>query len=281
MKKIIITILIINSFLYANVNTIVSILPQQTFVQAIGGDKVNITLMVNPGNSPHTYEPKPSQMKAISNADVYFAIGVEFENAWLGKFQNQNKSMKIFNVSNGIKKIEMQEHSHEEHHDHDEHEENEAKDPHIWTTPKNVKIIAQNIYDSLVKLDSKNKNYYKTNLENFLLHVENTDKQIKDIIKPNSKFMVFHPSWGYFAKEYNLTQIPIEIQGKNPKPKEVQHLIEEAKEEKVNAIFTSPEFSDAIAKQIANELKIPVIKISPLSAKWSQNLIDFAKNISK
>jgi zinc transport system substrate-binding protein len=277
MKKILITILIINSFLYANINAIVSILPEQTFLQAIGGDKVNITLMVKPGNSPHTYEPKPSQMIAISNADIYFAIGVEFEKAWLSRFQNQNKSMKVVDISNGIQKIEIQGHSHDEHKGHDE----EEKDPHVWTSPKNVKTIAQNIYNELIKLDNSNKEYYKQNLEKFLLHVDYTDKQIRKIVQKNQKFMVFHPSWGYFAKEYDLTQIAIEVEGKSPKPRELKHLIEEAKEERVSAIFTSPEFSDTIAKQIANELKIPVVKISPLDKNWSQNLIDLAKIINK
>ena len=280
MKKIIITILIINSFLYSNINVVVSILPQQTFLQAIGGDKVNITLMVKPGNSPHTYEPKPSQMRAISNADIYFAIGVEFEKAWLTRFQNQNKVMKVIDISEGIKKIEIQKHSHRDD-EHKKQDEHEAKDPHVWTSPKNVKIIAQNIYNELIKIDNLNKEYYQQNLNKFLLHVDYTDKQIRKNLQKNQKFMVFHPSWGYFAKEYNLIQISIEIEGKSPKPKELQHLIEEAKKEKVNVIFTSPEFSDSIAKQIANELKIPVVKISPLDKNWSQTLINLAKNINK
>lgn len=280
MKNITILILIINSFLYANVNTIVSVAPQVTFIKAIGGDKVNITLMVKPGNSPHTYEPKPSQMKNISKADIYFSIGVEFENAWLDRFKNQNQKMKIVDLSKNIDKIDIQEHSHEDkmYQNHDKHD---SKDPHIWTNPKNVKIVAKNIYNALIKLDQINKNYYKKNLDKFLLHVDNTDTKIKSILKNrNRKFMVFHPSWGYFAKEYNLIQIPIEIAGKSPKPRELKHLIEEAKEENVSVIFTSPEFSDSIAKQIANEIKIPVVKISPLNPNWSQNLINFAKSIT-
>ena len=282
MKKLVLALLFVSSLLNAKINTVVSIVPQQTFTQAIGGDKVNITLMVKPGNSPHTYEPKPSQMKEISQADIYFSIGVEFEEAWLDRFKNQNRNMKIIDISKGINKIDIQEHSHgqeqshkKEHHDHDE------KDPHIWTSPKNVKIIAQNIYKAFVEIDNKNKEYYKANLDKFLLHVNTVDKKLKSILnQPNKRFMVFHPSWGYFAKEYNLIQIPIEVEGKNPKPKELIHLIEEAKEEKVSAIFTAPEFSDAIAKQIANELQIPVIKISPLSKNWTETLETLAKAIA-
>lgn len=278
MKKLVLALLFISSLLNAKINTVVSIAPQQTFTKAIGGDKVNITLMVKPGNSPHTYEPKPSQMKDISRADIYLSIGVEFEEAWLGRFKNQNQNMKIIDISKGIQKIDMQEHSHEKEPSKLHHNE---KDPHIWTSPKNVKIIAQNIYQSLIQVDYKNKKYYKTNLDKFLLHVDNVDKKLKSILnQSHRKFMVFHPSWGYFAQEYGLMQIPIEIAGKSPKPKELMHLIKEAKEENASAIFTSPEFSTTIAKQIANELKIPVIKISPLSENWSENLETLAKAIA-
>jgi len=309
MKKILLTLaLTATSFLYANVNAVVSIVPQKTFLEKIGGDKVNISLMVKPGNSPHTYEPKPSQMRNISKADIYFSIGVEFEDNWLAKFQNQNKSMIVKDMGKNVLKIEMKEHSHhddhdgeekhedhkdhdhEKHDDHDEHakqehneHDDEGKDPHIWTTPSNVKIIAKNIYNELAKIDSKNKSYYKKNLTAFLKEIEQTDLKIKNLLKntpKNSKFMVFHPSWGYFARDYNLEQFAIESGGKNPKPKQIAHLIEEAKEEKVHAIFTAPEFSTNTAKQIAKEVGVPVIKVSPLNPKWSQNLIGLAKAIS-
>jgi zinc transport system substrate-binding protein len=322
MKKIILILTIgYFSLLSANVNAVVSILPQQTFLKAIGGDKVNISLMVKPGNSPHTYEPKPSQMKDISKADIYFSIGTEFEHVWLPKFANQNKKMEIVNISKGIEKIKMEKHSHEEekhdehdhhkdekshdkhdheehkheaHHDHhedehhgksDEHDEHdhEGLDPHIWTSPANVKIIAKNIYNELVEHDKVNKAYYKTNYEKFLNKIKQTDKKIKQTlidVETNSKFMVFHPAWGYFARDYGLVQIAIESGGKSPKPKQLAHLIKEAKEEKVKAVFAAPEFSNKAAKVIAKELGIPVIKVSPLNPKWSQNLQKLANAIA-
>jgi len=303
-KKLLVSALFgLSTFAYANVNAVVSVLPQKTFVEAIGGDKVNVSLMVKPGNSPHSYEPKPSQMKDIAKADIYFAMGVEFEEAWLPKFANQNKKMKIVSLAKGIEKIEMEahhhdedhkEHGHDEHkdHDHEEHGHDEHKghdhdhegtDPHVWTSPSNVKIIAKNIYDYLVRIDSKNKVYYTQNYETFLNHIKQTDKEIKKIlldVDTGTKFMVFHPAWGYFAKDYGLIQIAIEAGGKNPKPKQVMYLIEEAKEEKVKAVFTAPEFSDKIAKQIASEVGVPVIKVSPLNPKWAENLKNLAKAIA-
>ncbi|MGK0255576.1 MAG: zinc transport system substrate-binding protein [Arcobacteraceae bacterium] len=289
MKKLIAFVLLgLTTFTYANINAVVSILPQQTFLKKIGGDKVNISLMVKPGHSPHTYEPKPSQMRDISNSDIYFSIGVEFEDTWLDKFKNLNKNMLVKDMGVGIQKIGIVKHSHHDEHkdEHDEHKDEHAEDnqdPHIWVSPANVKIIATNIYKELSKIDSKNSSYYKANLENFLEEITQTDIKIKQLLKntpAHSKFMVFHPSWGYFARDYDLTQFAIESGGKSPKPKQIAYLIDEAKEEKVKAIFTAPEFSTKTANQIAKEVGVPVVQISALSAKWSENLIGLAEAIS-
>jgi zinc transport system substrate-binding protein len=282
MKKIILILLLLHTLILAKINTIVSILPEKTFVHAIGGDKVNITLMVLPGNSPHTYEPKPSQMKEVAKADIYFAIGVEFENVWLHKFKDLNKKIQVTDLSEGIEKLPMA--SHHDTQDIDRHrKKDKGTDPHIWTIPTNVKIIAKRIYETLVKIDKRNESYYKKNYETFISRVEETDRKIQNIlsVKPQgTKFMVFHPSWGYFAKAYGLVQLPVEIEGKSPKPRVLISLIKEAKKEHVSAIFTQPEFSDAIAKVLANELHINVIKVSPLAPNWSENLIKIADAIA-
>ncbi|MDO8453155.1 MAG: zinc ABC transporter substrate-binding protein [Sulfurimonas sp.] len=286
MKKILFTVFIVlSTSAFAKPIVVVSILPQKTFVEKIAKEMVDITVMVAPGSSPHAYEPKSSQMVSISKADVYFSIGVEFENVWIDKFKAQNPKLKFVNLSDQITKIKMSEHHHEEEHKKDKHEEHEHSglDPHTWTSPKNVAIMAQSIYKTLARLDPKNEQFYKANLDNFLKEIEDTDRQIKEALKdmkPNSKFMVFHPSWGYFAHEYGLTQIAVEVDGKNPKPKEMITIIEEAKEEKVRAIFTQPEFSDKSAKIIAKEVGVRVEIESPMAADWSSNLIKMAKAIA-
>ncbi|MFT5836329.1 MAG: zinc transport system substrate-binding protein [Sulfurimonas sp.] len=306
MKKILFTLLSLFSItVYAKPIVVVSILPQETFVQKIAKDMVDITLMVKPGNSPHSYEPKPSQMISISKADIYFSIDVEFENVWLDRFKSQNKNLKVINISDGITKIAMAGHHHhedehheeesheEEHHekihhedehDDDEHQEDHVGlDPHTWTSPKNVKIMAHNIYKALVEIDPTNKKFYKSNLETFIKEIEATDEKIKYLlkdVKAKDKFMVFHPSWGYFANEYNLVQFAVEVEGKKPKPKDMIMIIDEAIEENVKVIFTQPEFSDKSAKIIAKAAKVSVIKISPLNPNWSDNLISMAKAIA-
>ncbi|MFT5661866.1 MAG: ABC-type Zn uptake system ZnuABC Zn-binding protein ZnuA, partial [Sulfurimonas sp.] len=112
MKKqlFILVVIIATTSLYAKLNIIVSIVPQQTFVERIGGNKVNVTTMVKPGSDPHSYEPKPSQMIAISKANIYFPIKIEFENAWLQRFKEQNSKMEFIQMTKGIEFIDMPKH---------------------------------------------------------------------------------------------------------------------------------------------------------------------------
>jgi zinc transport system substrate-binding protein len=282
MKKAILLIALLSLPLMANLNVVASIVPQVTFINAIGGKHVNTTLMVEAGNSPHTYEPKPSQMRQIAHADLYFAIGVEFEKVWLPKFQNQNSSMVTIDTSKGIVKRVMKKEAH--HHHGEEHDEEKKikKDPHVWVSPENVKIIANNIYQALIKHDPKHKADYTTNYNNFVNLINETDKKIQTILSNyhDKKFMVFHPSWGYFAKQYHLQQIPIEVEGKKLKPKELIELIKHAKEKKIDVIIAQKEFSTKEAQIVANEIGINLQHISPLNPKWSQNLIRLAHIIA-
>ncbi len=270
MKKLFL-ILLFTTVTFANVNVIVSIVPQKVFVNKIGGDRVDVTVMVKNGASPHTYTPKPQQMKKLSKAKLYLSIGVEFEKVWLSKFINQNKNMFIFDTSIDINKTTMI------------HNNEEELDPHIWVDPINVKVIAQNIYKALVKVDKANENYYKKNLESFLKEIDKVDQNIKTILKDTPKgttFMVFHPAWGYFAKRYGLKQLSVEVEGKSPKMKALVKIIEKAKKQRVKAIFTQPEFSDKASKIISKELHISVIKASPLAENWAENLQNLAKAIT-
>jgi zinc transport system substrate-binding protein len=267
-KVIIFIILTLNINLYAKLTAIVSIEPQATFLKQIAKDKIDIELMINNGVSVHNYSPKPSQMKSITKANLYFTIGVEFEKIWLNKFHKINKNMKIINTDKNIKKL-MIKHS--------------SIDPHIWTTPTNVKIIAKNILDALVKYDKKNKSFFINNYNLFIKKIDNTDNKIKNILKKipkKTKFMVFHPSWGYFAKEYDLIQMPIEVDGKNPKSRALKILIQIASKNNIKAIFVNPNSSNKIAKIISNELNINLVRINTLNKNWSNNLINLAKQIS-
>ncbi len=281
MKKslfVLFTILFISTTAWAKLNVVVSIQPELEFVQKIGGEKIKTTLMVPAGKSPHTYEPKATQMKAITHADLYLAIGVEFEKVWLEKFKNQNQHLIIQDLSKDINKSAML--PTHEHHD----ETTQGLDPHIWVDPVRVRQIAKNIYQALSQEDPANQAYYLAHLNSYLNELNDLDQEIRSILKEvpkGSVFMVFHPAWGYFAQRYNLKQLPIEIEGKSPKPRQLIQIIKEAKKAQVKAIFTQPEFSDQMAQTIAKELKIEVIKTSPLAKAWVENLLKLARAIAK
>jgi len=279
-NKIIIAFVMFSSLVFAKIDVATSILPQASLIKSIGGDNVNVATMIPAGASPHSYEPKPSQMLSISKAKIYFTIGMEFEHAWLPRFQSQNKNMIISNSVKGIKKIAMASH-HDEHEAHNHHA-NEL-DPHVWTSPNNLIIMATNIKNALIAVDGKNKTLYTTNYTKLVASLKQTDKEIISILKKtpkNSKFMIFHPAWGYFASQYGLIQIPIELDGKEPKAKDLMLLIQTVKKEHIRAIFVAPEFSSKSASQISEATHIPVIKVSNLGYDWKAYLLTFAKAIA-
>ncbi len=301
MKKIIMVLLALSSFILAKEVT-VSILPQKYFVEKIAADKVKVNVMVKPGSSPASYEPKTSQMRMLSSSIAYFSIAVPFEKVWLEKFKSANKEMLIVDTTKGIKKLEMEAHvhhdedehanhddkkemNHKEHADNEEHEDHEhtGLDPHVWLDPILVKTQAKNIYEALSKIDSSNKEFYKTNYENFLKELDALDKKIETIVEPyeHKAFMVFHPSWGYFSKRYHLEQIAIEIQGKEPKPAQLVELVEEAKKHDIKIVFVSPQFSQNGAKTISKSINGNVEVINPLALNWDENLIKVASDIAK
>lgn len=280
MKKIVLITLFLSSILFAQKNQIsVNILPQKYFVEKIVQDKFEVNVMVNPGSSPHNFEPKPSQMKALAKSKIYFISGDNSELAWINRFKQNAKNTLFIDSVKGIEKIAMIDHHHDED-GHDLHEdEDDALDPHTWLDPINVKTIAKNIYEAVILVDEVNKDFYENNYNKFLIELDNLNLELNNILEPykNRAFMVFHPSWGYFAKRYNLKQIAVESQGKEPKPNELINLINEAKEHDIKVVFTSTQFSKKAAKVISENIKGNVEVIDPLSIDWENNLIKTAK----
>lgn len=315
----------------------VSIVPQKYFVQQIGKDLVDAQIMVRPGASPATYEPKPQQMAALSKAKIYFAIGVPFENAWLDKIAAANPNMRVVHTDHGIEKIEMTAHHHhhddhekgehhgEEKHDHEkdehhgeekhghkeaehhgeekhghekgehhaeekhgheegehhgeDHHEHAGLDPHIWLSPPLVKIQARTILAALQEADPAHRSVYAANFKAFTAKIDQLDTELKKTFKGKEglQFLVFHPPWGYFAHAYGLEQVPIEIEGKDPKPAQLKKLIQHARENGIKVVFVQPQFSTKSAKLVAREIGGQVAFVDPLAEDWMANLREVAK----
>jgi zinc transport system substrate-binding protein len=255
----------------------VSIAPQQYFVERIAGNLFTVNVMVLPGQSPENYEPSPQQMGKISQSMAYIAIGAPFETVWLKKLQSANPQMIIFDSTSGIERQPIAMHSHG-----DESIITGELDPHVWTSPRLVKIQARNIADLLINLDPENKPVIEQNLQTFLDDINILDGQIKEELAPatNRKFLVYHPTWGYFASDYNLEQLVIEAEGTEPSAREMANIIDEAKAEQVKVIFIQPEFNSRSAETIAAEIGADVIPISSLEKDWLENLRSVGKKLA-
>jgi zinc transport system substrate-binding protein len=258
----------------------VSIEPQKYFVSQIGKDLVDVQVMVQSGANPHTYEPKPLQMAALSTAEIYFSIGVTFENIWLSKIASSNPNLMIIHTDEKIKKLPMltphhhhDETVHNQREDHD-HLHNSILDPHIWLSPPLVKIQALNIVKALQQADPVNSAKYENNYKDFIAQIDLLHIELENIFsgKEGTAFLVFHPSWGYFAKAYGLRQFPIEIEGKDPKPAQLIEIIKYAKNHNIKVIFVQPQFSTRSAQMIAKEIGGKVVSIDPLALNWEENL---------
>jgi len=262
----------------SRISIFVSIIPQKFFVEKIGADHVTVAAMVRPGANPATYEPRPSQMAALSTARLYFAIGVPFENAWMKRIAAANPRMKIVLTQQGIEKIPMATILN----DRKQHPKG-VLDPHIWLSPRLVKIQAGHIARALSETDPPHRQQYEQNYRSFIRQLDTLDGDLRHIFdgRQGLEFMVFHPSWGYFARDYGLHQVPVEIEGKTPKPAQLKRLIEHARKQDIRLIFVQPQFSRKSAELIARAIGARIIEADPLAEDWEQNLRRSAEAIKE
>jgi zinc transport system substrate-binding protein len=249
-----------------------SVLPIKTFVEKIGAEHVDVREMVRPGFNPHTYDPTPQQISALSSTVLYVRTGVPFEQAWMKRIRAANPDMQILDVRDGISLQTIEAHSHKEHKVHKAHAD--EQDPHLWTNPLLVKHMVGKIRDKLSELDPVHAKEYARNHDVFLAELETLDHELHQLLEPlpNRKFMVFHPAWGYFADQYQLIQVPIEYQGKEPGARRIASLIKAAKHENIKVIFVQPQFDKAQARQVAREIGGSVIAVDPLAVNYVDNL---------
>ena len=258
----------------------VSVLPQAEFVEKVGGNKVKTVVIIPPGADPHTYEPSPRELGEVSEALMYVTLGVDmpFEKVWIDRFETINSGTLIVNSSDGVKLKEIAV-GNETGKDHEE------LDPHIWTSPSNAKIMVENIYEGLVEIDPGNESYYSENRDAYLKEVDALDARIREKLEGREErnFMVYHPSWGYFAADYNLTMIPVEIEGKEPSAQDLAKLVDLAKEKQVKVIFVQSQFNTRSAQAIAEEIGGEVVAVDPLAKDYIANMDKvsdiFARNL--
>lgn len=274
----------------------VTVAPQRYFVDKVSGGKASVSVMVEPGANPHAYEPRPRQMAELAKASVYFTIGDSFDQTWLERIVGASPGIAVVHTAAGIAKIPMAAHHHEDDEGHGhgharEHHEDAAQagrtavedadghgtlDPHIWLDPALVKIQAGHIRDGLSAADPAGAQEYAANADAFMQDLDRLDAEIRATLSvlpaDRRTFLVFHPSWGYFAKAYGLTQAAIEIEGKEPSPKDMERVIAMGRETGAKVVFVQPQFSEKSASVIAKQIGATVVRLDPLAEDWSGNL---------
>lgn len=243
---------------------VVSVLPQAEFAEAIGGEMVDVSVMIPPGGSPATYEPTPSQLRDLAQAKLYVRIGhIPFERAWLDKILRANSHLTVVDTSEGIEIVD--------------------NDPHIWNSPRLVKIQVEHICQALIEVDPQHRSQYTGNKTAYLRALDELDMEIRKALgdPPQRAFLVFHPVWGYFARDYGLEQIAIEEEGKEPSASDIAHLIGTAKAKGIKVVFVQPQFSERHAEVVAQQLGGSLVEIDPLARDYRANLRQVAETIAE
>ncbi|HQS02394.1 MAG: ABC transporter substrate-binding protein [Halothiobacillus sp. 24-54-40] len=266
------------SFADTPLKVAVSIPPQKYFVEAIGGKHVQVEVLVPATAEPETYEPTPRQITALSQANLYMKIGVPLERAWLERFTGANSKMVVVDTTRGIERMPMIKGT-------DEVVGKSGLDPHVWLSPVLVRIQAMNIRDALIKADPSHAADYRQGYAKLAQTIDGVDGAILKTLSAHplkqTKFIVFHPAFGYFAAAYGLTQVPIEVEGKEPGPKQLAELIDFAKKNDIKVVFIEPQFAQKAAKTIADAIGGEVVTIDPLQEDWPAGMTAIATALQK
>ena len=261
------------------IRVVTTILPLADFVRQIGGDKVDVVTMVAPGDSPHTLEFAPSKLERLDQADMYVKAGsgVDFELALMDEFTSLNPDMLVVDCSAGIDLLGTEE-------EEDDHDDHHGADPHIWLAPVNAKQMVSGICAGLVEIDPASADFYTQNKNDYLAQLDELNRYIEQKLDgyANRNLMIYHPSFGYFAQQYDLHQHAIEIGGTEATIKTLANSIQLAAQYNLNYIFVSPQSQKDKdnASTIAAETEGQLKEINPLPADYIANMRNVADAIA-
>lgn len=250
----------------------VSINPQKYFVDRIVDTLINVSVMVPPGSSPETYEPSPAQLKTLSQSAAYFSLGLlDFERTTIKRLEKQSGSTKFVTHAADLNLIEGHCHGH----DHsDGHSHEHGFDPHVWSSPAEVRTMVNTIYLTLSGLFPQHDSIFGANAKVFLAEIDSIDTAMKREFENlnTRKFFVFHPAFAYLARDYGLEQISLEEDGKTPSMMHMKSVLNQAREQGIKTIFIQKEFDVNVAKTVANDIGGKAVVIDPLEYDWVKSM---------
>lgn len=258
----------------------VSIPPQLYLAKQIVGDRVGVDVLLPSGSNPESYDPTPRQMMQASDSEAFFLIGLfPFEQKWIANLKDTSPQKLIFTNEH----LADEEHHH--HHVHgDVHSDHpHSQDPHIWMAPSKMKQMAFQMFQEISRIDTVNALFYEENYLHLEKKLDSLHHTIQEILyhSPSRTFAIYHPALTYFAKDYQLEQLSLENEGKQPTPRQLSQLIIQAKEKKARVVFIQPEFDAKNAQTVAHEIGAQVVKIDPLSPDWDNEVVRIAQTIAQ
>ena len=239
----------------------VTIEPLRYFVEQIAGDKVSVTTLVPKGSSPETYEPTAQQMVNMSKSVLFVKVGnLGFERTWMEKLNTLTSHITIVDTSEGIEYVSAPDRG--------------ITDEHTWMSTKNALVIAHNIYLALTKVDSSSSVYYKERYDSLVASINKLNSTITQQLKSidNRSFIIYHPALTYFAKDYSLTQLALEEDGREPSAASLAKLITNAKKLGTKLMFVQKEFDNRNREIITIETGVKTVDINPLDYNWDKQM---------
>lgn len=245
--------------------------PIYDFARNIGGDKINVTMLLPPGTDAHHYELKPNDIIKVSKADIFLFTNFEMEQ-WAYKIINaadKNTNMLAIETGNGADLLplnkETKDMDGDEHED--EHQHISGFDPHIWLDMDNAQKMVDNITAAFIKKDSRNSDYYKKNAQDYKLKLTALDQHYRAKLagcKTRTILHAGHWAFAYLAKRYNLQYIAASnvFADSEPSPQKILSLIEQIKREKVSDIYYEDMMNPRLAQTIAKETGAGLLKLN-------------------
>ena len=260
------------------IRVVAGIPPIAWAVDQVGGERVDITVLLPSGASPETYSPTPQALTGLSNARLMFTLGVAFEERLAERVQDFADSIAIIDVTNGIEWRQFDDDHHETDHGHD----HGPADPHVWLDPVMMGTVIANVARGLSEIDSAHEGSYSRRADSAIGLLRALDQSLSNLLasRRGRSILVYHPSFGYFTDRYGLRQIAIERHGKEASARQLGELIALAKKERIVTLLTQPQFPKRQAEVVAEEIGAKVSVVDPLSRDYLQMMQDLGNQIA-
>ncbi|HOX25509.1 MAG TPA: zinc ABC transporter substrate-binding protein [Candidatus Krumholzibacteria bacterium] len=247
-------------------DVLVTILPHASLVERLGGDAVRVHVLVGPGQTPETFDPAPRELARFSEAVVWFTTGAPIEPLLAPRLETLRPDLLTVPTAEGLAGLAADEHAGHDHGD---------VDPHVWVSARNTAQQVRAMTAALVRLLPDRADSIGAAEAELLEDLAAIDRELAALLEPvrGRTFFVFHPAFGYLARDYGLRQVAVESGGLSPSPRHLGGVLRAARDQGATTIFVQPQQSDRLVRSIARETGLAVEVLDPLAPDHLANLL--------